>query len=96
MLLGSMAGAGEGLDLPGYFVVQRNEKLLVKGPYHVQILSMLNQTTHKTPGLMSVLSMCDTQQHLQGQASNQCTVSCAPLNLSAQPQEAVAGPNSPF
>lgn len=27
--------------------------------------------------------MCNTQQHLQGQAGNQCTASCAFLNLSA-------------
>lgn len=60
-----------------------NEKLLVKGPYHVQIPSTVNETAHKAPGLMSALSIYDTQQRLQGEAGNEGRASYTLLNLSA-------------
>lgn len=71
-----------------------NKKLLTKEPSQVQIQSTLNQMARTTPGLTSVLSMCNTQQRLQDQAGNLHTVSGTLLNLQ-QPWDAVVAPDLP-
>lgn len=76
-----------GAGIAQQHTLAKNEKLFVKGLYQVQIPGALNQTAHKPPGVMSVLSTCDTQQLLQDQAGNRCTEFCAPFNLSAATPE---------
>lgn len=55
VLLDRMAGAGEGLEFPGYVVGAKNEKLLLKGPHHVSTECVKsNLTSHSRSCVLTI------------------------------------------